>query len=331
MKLSDFDYSLPEELIAQVPLESRDQARMLWLNRRTGEIEHLAFSDLTEILLPGDLLVMNDTRVTARRLVGQKRSGAKVEALVLSRKGSIFTTLAKPAKKMLPGVEVLFVEGLTAIVVENHSEGLVDFEFDEPERVLESGSIPLPPYIRTTLADESRYQTVYGGQGGSAASPTAGLHFTIGLLEKLRQRGVQTAHVTLDVGIDTFRPMASENVEDHPIHGEMCEVPEETADAVACCKGRIFAVGTTSVRTLESLANGTRRVEPGRRLTSLFITPGYEFKVVDGMLTNFHLPRTTMLCMLAAFAGREQVITAYEQAVAAKYRFLSFGDSMLIV
>ena len=335
MKLVEFDYDLPEELIAQRPLDDRSASRLLWLHRRDGLIEHRSFRDVTTILQEGDLLVLNDTRVTARRLLGHRKSGGKVEALVLREVGEFHEALTRPAKKLRPGEELEFQYGLKATVLEDCGAGLKRLKFDHEgdlaSALLAAGSVPLPPYVRRLLVDEERYQTVYSSAPGSAAAPTAGLHFTTDILATLESKGVQTARVSLDVGLDTFRPVAVEEIGHHVIHGERCTVHVETAEAVQRCKGRIVAVGTTTVRTLETFATGPREIGTGSQVSRLFITPGFQFKVVDGMFTNFHLPRTTMLFMVSAIAGRDRLMAAYDEAVRTKYRFLSFGDSMLVL
>ncbi|MBS1724438.1 MAG: tRNA preQ1(34) S-adenosylmethionine ribosyltransferase-isomerase QueA [Armatimonadetes bacterium] len=329
MRLEEFDYELPEELIAQRPLEDRAASRLLHLDRSSGAVSHLTFRQGLDLLREGDLLVLNDTRVSARRLHGRRATGAKVEALVMSARGSLFEALVKPAKRLRPGETIEFDSGPRALVVEDLGDGKKLLEFDRP--LDHSGTVPLPPYVHESLQDEERYQTVYASTPGSSAAPTAGLHFTLDLLEGLRQRGVQTATVTLDVGLDTFRPVMVEEIDQHVMHGEVCTVSEETAEAVATCKGRIIAVGTTTVRTLESFANGPRSIASGSLVSRLFIRPGYKFRVIDGMFTNFHMPRTTMMMMISAMAGRDAVLAAYREAVQLRYRFLSFGDSMLIV
>jgi S-adenosylmethionine:tRNA ribosyltransferase-isomerase len=335
-RLSDYDYHLPPERIAQRPLEDRAASKLLWLHRDSGEVSHHAFRDVPSILEPGDLLVMNDTRVTALRLLGQKPTGGQVELLLLKQVSQHeFEALAKPGKRLQPGATVNFESNLKATILQNLPEGrkLVAFESagNLDEKLAKVGTVPLPPYIHEKLADPERYQTVYASQGGSSAAPTAGLHFTPEILNRLRKKGVETARVALDVGIDTFRPVQSEHLSEHHMHGERCSVPAETAAAIERCAGRIVAVGTTSVRTLESFAVGPRRVEPGTKSTDLFILPGYEFKVISGMFSNFHMPRTTMLIMISALAGRSKVLNAYEEALQQDYRFLSFGDSMLIL
>jgi S-adenosylmethionine:tRNA ribosyltransferase-isomerase len=335
-RLSSYDYDLPEELIAQTPLEVRSSSRLLSLDRGSGAVEHLQFEDVLGILRAGDLLVMNDTRVTARRLMGTKPTGGEVEALLLRDLGAgVFEALVKPARRLQVGARVLFSDGLSAVVEGVTESGGRVLRFDpDPDLALKlerSGKVPLPPYITAELDDPERYQTVIARAGGSAAAPTAGLHFTRELLSGFAALGVEMAMVTLDVGIDTFRPVQAEQLEDHQMHGERCEVSEEVAAKVAACEGQIVAVGTTTVRTLESRAVGDRRLEPGTHETKIFIRPGYRFQIVDGMFTNFHLPRTTMLMMLAAMVGREPLMRAYEEAVRQKYRFLSFGDSMLIL
>ncbi|MCH8979089.1 MAG: tRNA preQ1(34) S-adenosylmethionine ribosyltransferase-isomerase QueA [Armatimonadetes bacterium] len=334
MRLADFDYCLPEELIAQAPLEDRAASRMLVLDKETGEIQHRAFRDIVQVLRPGDLLVMNDTRVTAQRLLGERPTGGKVEALLLSEKDGQFEALMRPAKKLKPGSVVQFEGGLQARVVQDLGEGrkLIQFLQDDYKRRLRTaGRVPLPPYVHEPLQDPERYQTVYARRPGSAAAHTAGLHFTQELLQRLKDNGVETATVTLDVSIDTFRPVSTDNIEDHTMHGERCSVPEDTAKKVSEAKGRVVAVGTTTARTLETFATGVRKIEPGETVSKIFITPGYRFKAVDAMLTNFHMPRTTMLMMVSALAGRANIRSAYQRAAEERYRFLSFGDSMMIL
>lgn len=335
-QLSDYDYDLPEELIAQTPLEDRSSSKLLHLDRSSGAIQDRTFRDVLELLNPDDLLVWNNTRVTALRLFGQKPTGGAVEALLLQEvsPGS-FSALLKPAKRLKPGAKIEFAGGLVAEVVRDLEEPVKEIRFepvaDLKARLQEFGLVPLPPYIHETLRDPERYQTVYAQSGGSAAAPTAGLHFTPDLIEELKLKGVQMAEVTLDVSLDTFRPVMVENLAEHRMHGEVCRVPEETAKKVSGCKGRIIAVGTTSVRTLESFAVGKGRLEPGEKRTSIFIRPGYEWQIVDGLFTNFHMPKTTMLMMISALVGRQNIVRAYEHAVQHRYRFLSFGDSMLIL
>jgi len=332
--LSDYDYDLPEALIAQHPLEVRSASRMLWLHRKTGQVEHRQFTDLVSILQPGDLLVMNDTRVTARRLFGEKQSGGQVEALLLEPRGEgRYVALVKPAKRLKPGTKVSFGPDLHAEVTADLGEGKreLSFESGADPRIAQAGEVPLPPYITEKLQDPERYQTVLASAPGSAAAPTAALHFTKELLGQIRERGVGIETVTLNVGIDTFRPVQTEKLDEHRMHGETCTLPEKTAKAVETCQGRVVAVGTTSVRTLESFATGPRKLEAGTKRTELFIREGYRFQVVDGMLTNFHMPRTTMMVMISAFAGRQAIRSAYDEAINQRYRFLSFGDSMLII
>ncbi len=334
-RLSEYDYLLPPELIAQEPLKERTASRLLCLNKHTGEIEDRTFTDLATLLSPGDLLVLNNTRVTALRLFGAKSTGGRVETLLLEEVAPHrYVCLAKPAKRLTVGTEIRFDGGLIASVVELLEEGkrLLQFEPTESFRqnLAQSGEVPLPPYIDHVLEDPERYQTVVASEAGSAAAPTAALHFSSEFLERLSKTGIDIAFVTLSVGLDTFRPVQVEDLDDHRMHGERCSVPPETAEKIAACPGRIIAVGTTAVRTLESFAQGPRAVSPGSVTTRLFIQPGYRFQVIDGMLTNFHLPKTTMLVMIAALCGREHVLNAYRHAVAEKYRFLSFGDSMFI-
>ena len=334
-RLSDYDYDLPERLIAQTPLEDRAASRLLVLPKVGGPVEHRHFSEVPSLLQGGDLLVLNDTRVTALRLQGRKPTGAAVEALLLGEPSpGTFIALMRPGKRLRTGARVEF-EDLRATVEAELPDGQRRLAFDpDPSlasRLREIGTVPLPPYIHAALADPERYQTVVARTPGSAAAPTAALHFTPALLTALRAKGVETATVTLSVGLDTFRPVESEDLDGHSMHGEVCEVPPETAEAVARCQGRIVAVGTTSVRTLETFAEAPRRLATGRRTSRLFIRPGYEWQVVDGMFTNFHLPRTTMLMMLSALVGRRRLFEAYEEAVREEYRFLSFGDSMLVL
>ena len=334
-RLSDYDYDLPDELIAQVPLGDRAASRLLWL-RKDGTVEDRQFRSVPEFLESGDVLVMNDTRVSAVRLLGRKSTGAAVEALLLREiEDGQYEALVKPGKRLKPGAEIDFGFGLHARVMENFEDGLKLLEFDPMsnlrEKLDEVGQVPLPPYIHESLADKERYQTVYGVNQGSAAAPTAGLHFTEEILAKLEDKGVQVAKVTLHVGIDTFRPVQVEDLDEHSMHGELCEISPSSADLINHASGRVIAVGTTSVRTLESLAIGPKMVQAGSRQTKLFIRPGYEFRIVDGMFTNFHLPRTTMLVMLSAMVGRNSLLDAYRHAVKKRYRFLSFGDSMLVL
>lgn len=327
------DYELPEELIAQTPLEDRAASRLLVVDSN-GRIEDAVFRELPRLLAPGDLLVWNDTRVTARRLFGRKESGGRVEVLVLRRaRPSEWDCLVRPARRLHAGSRILLDCGARLTVQSEQEGGRRLIRLDESgiaeEAVLEAGEVPLPPYIQGGLSDPERYQTVFASRAGSAAAPTAGLHFTQDVLDALDARGVKGARVTLDVSLDTFRPMASGEAWEHPMHGERCEVPPETAEAVRRTTGRIVAVGTTSVRTLESMAIGPRELRPGSTETRLFIRPGYKFLVVDGIVTNFHMPKTTMLLMISAFVGANPLRMAYEHAVAQRYRFLSFGDAML--
>lgn len=334
-RLSDYDYELPESLIAQTPLEDRAASRMLLLHRQTGQIEHRQFRDVTTLLLPGDLLVVNNTRVTARRLFGHKPTGGEVELLLLQPVAPRqFECLAKPGRRLPVGATIEFGSGWPIAMVVAVSEGptrTVEFDADPTRLIEEAGQVPLPPYITTPLADADRYQTVFAQPGGSAAAPTAALHFTSELVGELVTRGIEFTEVTLNVGMDTFRPVQVEDLGLHQMHGETCTLSSETAERIHACRGRVIGVGTTSVRTLETFAVGVRRVEAGTRTTSLFIRPGFEFRVVDGMFTNFHMPRTTMLMMISAMARHEAVFRAYGEAIAGRYRFLSFGDSMLIV
>lgn len=340
MKTQDFWYDLPEELIAQTPLQQRDSSRLLTLDRKTGEVSHRHFYDIYDYLQPGDCLVMNDSRVLPARLLGRRPSGGAVELLLLRDMGNKrWECLAKPGRKLQPGQEVIFGDGeLTATILSVLEDGnrLVEFHFEGIFlEVLERlGKMPLPPYIKAQLEDQERYQTVYSREVGSAAAPTAGLHFTPELMERLRNKGVSIAFVTLHVGLGTFRPVKVENVLEHHMHSELCILPEETAILLNKTRaegGRIICVGTTSCRTLESLALPDGTFVAGSKWTDIFIYPGYTFKAMDGLITNFHLPESTLVMLVSAFAGRENVLAAYEEAVREKYRFFSFGDAMLIL
>ncbi len=339
-KTSDFYYDLPEELIAQTPLEQRDTSRLMVLNRETGEVTHKHFYDILDYLNPGDCLVMNDSRVLPARLLGHRPTGGAVEVLLLrDLGGKCWECLCKPGRKMQVGSEVIFGNGeLTATVKEVKEDGnrIVEFHYEGIFlEVLERlGKMPLPPYIKAELKDQERYQTVYSKTVGSAAAPTAGLHFTNDLLEKIRAKGVKTAFVTLHVGLGTFRPVKAENITDHHMHSELCMLSPETAEILNETKrsgGRVICVGTTSCRTLESLVNADGTFEAKSKWTEIFIYPGYTFKAMDGLITNFHLPESTLVMLVSAFAGREHVLNAYAEAVKERYRFFSFGDAMTIL
>ena len=340
MKTHDFYYDLPEELIAQTPLERRDGSRLMVLDRQTGEIEHKHFYDIVDYLRPGDCLVMNDSRVLPARLLGHRPTGGAVEVLLLRDLGDKkWECLCKPGRKMREGDTVTFGDGeLTATVVAVQEDGnrIVEFHYEGIFlEVLERlGKMPLPPYIKAELADQERYQTVYSREVGSAAAPTAGLHFTNELLDKIRAMGVKTAFVTLHVGLGTFRPVKAEEITEHHMHSELCMMNEETArilNETKAAGGRVICVGTTSCRTLESLVNEDGTFEAKSRWTEIFIYPGYTFKAMDGLITNFHLPESTLVMLVSAFAGREHVLNAYNVAVAQRYRFFSFGDAMLLL
>ncbi|MEQ1934720.1 MAG: tRNA preQ1(34) S-adenosylmethionine ribosyltransferase-isomerase QueA [Fimbriimonadaceae bacterium] len=328
------DYVLPEDRIAQSPLEDRSSSKLLHISR-SGEIVHRHFTEVVDLLDSGDLLVLNDTRVTAMRVFGEKPTGGQVELLLLQEiQPNLWLSLAKPGRRLQPGSQIVLPDGLTGTVIQNETDGmkLIQFDGESAEHSLKIlGRVPLPPYIPQALADAERYQTVYAQATGSAAAPTAGLHFTPALLESLRAKGVETATVTLDVSIDTFRPIQVENLDDHVMHGETCRVPPATAAKIAKTQGRIIAVGTTTVRTLESFATGYRQVRSGEMNTRIFIRPGFEFQIIDGMFTNFHMPKTSMLLMLEALIGADLLRRAYDAALCNNYRFLSFGDSMLIL
>ena len=341
MKTSDFYYELPKELIAQDPLEDRSSSRLMHLDRNTGAVEHRHFRDIREYLKPGDCLVINDTKVIPARLYGRKEgTDALIEILLLKRKeNDVWETLVKPGKKCRPGVEISFGEGiLKGKIIEVVEEGnrLIQFEYEGIfEEILDRlGEMPLPPYITHKLKDKNRYQTVYAKHEGSAAAPTAGLHFTEELLEEIQSMGVRIAHVTLHVGLGTFRPVKVEEVTEHHMHSEFYVVEEEQAALINQTRkqgGRVIAVGTTSCRTLESAASEDGTLKAGSGWTDIFIYPGYRFKILDGLITNFHLPESTLIMLVSAFAGKEHVLAAYEEAVREKYRFFSFGDAMIIL
>lgn len=343
MDVSQFDFHLPEELIAQSPAPHRSDSRLMVLHRETGKLEHRRFSDLVEYLRPGDVLVINDTRVRPARLIGMKReTGGRVEILLLKPLGDDrWEVLAKPARRLKPNNTILFGNGELQAVVEGES-GVAGgrivrllYEADNLESLLDRlGEMPLPPYIRSRLDDPERYQTVYARAVGSAAAPTAGLHFTRELLEEIRNKGVEIAAITLHVGLGTFRPVTAERVEEHRMHAEYYEVGEEAARRIRSASergGRVVAVGTTSVRTLETVAGLHGEIVPCRGWTDIFIYPGYQFRAVDALITNFHLPRSTLLMLVCAFASGRQILEAYQEAVNRRYRFFSFGDAMLIL
>ena len=340
MKVSDFTFDLPEELIAQDPLEDRSSSRLLTLDKNTGEIGHDVFHNIVNYLKPGDCLVLNNTKVIPARLIGAKEeTGGKVEVLLLKRKqDNVWETLVKPGKKARPGARISFGDGkLVGEVIDVVDEGnrLVKFEYEGIfEEVLdELGQMPLPPYITHQLKDKNRYQTVYAKHEGSAAAPTAGLHFTKELLKQIEDMGVKIARVTLHVGLGTFRPVKVENILDHHMHSEFYQVDKEAADIINNTKangGRVIAVGTTSTRTLESVADENGHIPVKSGWTEIFIYPGYKFKAIDCLITNFHLPESTLVMLVSALAGRENVLNAYEVAVKERYRFFSFGDAMFI-
>ncbi len=339
MKTSDFYFDLPPELIAQTPLEQRDASRLLALDKTTGETRHLHFYDLPSLLRPGDCLVLNDSRVLPARLIGKRAGGGACEVLLLIDRGDkVWECLVRPGKKLRTGAKVTFGDGeLAAEVVGEGADGnrLVRFDYEGIflETLERLGRMPLPPYIKAELEDGERYQTVYSKVVGSAAAPTAGLHFPQPLLEQIQAMGVKVCYVTLHVGLGTFRPVKAEKLDEHEMHAEYCVIPQETADVVNETKrqgGRVICVGTTSCRTIESWAaeGGTLAASAG--WTKIFIYPGYRFKVLDGLITNFHLPESTLIMLVSALAGREHVLSAYEQAVGERYRFFSFGDAMFI-
>ncbi len=340
MKKSDFYFDLPEELIAQDPLEDRSSSRLLTLDKHTGEVSHHIFKDVLDYLQEGDCLVLNNTKVIPARLLGQREgTGAHVEVLLLKRReGDVWETLVKPGKKCKPGTRLVFGDGLLrGQVLETVEEGnrLIHFEYEGIfEEVLDKlGEMPLPPYITHKLQDKNRYQTVYAKHEGSAAAPTAGLHFTQELLEQIAQKGVEIAYVTLHVGLGTFRPVKEENVLEHHMHSEYYQVTKEAAEKINRTKqkgGRVICVGTTSCRTVESAADENGIVREGCDNTEIFIYPGYRFKVLDALITNFHLPESTLVMLVSALAGKDQVLAAYREAIKERYRFFSFGDAMFI-
>ena len=340
LKTSDFYFDLPEELIAQDPLEDRSASRLLMLNKETGDTEHHIFKDVIDYLNPGDCLVLNNTKVIPARLLGVKEdTGAAVEVLLLKRReGDVWETLVKPGKKCRPGPRLSFGDGiLKAEVLEVVEEGnrLIHFEYEGIwEEVLDSlGEMPLPPYITHKLQDKSRYQTVYAKYEGSAAAPTAGLHFTPQLLRQIEEKGVDIAYVTLHVGLGTFRPVKVDNILEHHMHSEYYQISQEAADKINRAKEnghRVICVGTTSTRTVESAADENGKLTECCDNTEIFIYPGYKFKVLDALITNFHLPESTLVMLVSALAGRENVLNAYKEAVEEKYRFFSFGDAMFI-
>jgi len=341
VKLSDFDFDLPEELIAQQPVEPRDASRLMVVPRHGGALEHRHFRDLPEYLRPGDALVLNETRVMPARLMGHREgTGGAIEVLLLRRLDrDRWETSVKPGRKARPGQRIIFGDGtLVGTVLSTTEVGgrVIEFTYSGVfEEVLDRlGQMPLPPYIHEQLKDPERYQTVYAKEPGSAAAPTAGLHFTTELLERIQNMGVRVEKILLHVGLGTFRPVQVEDIEHHKMHSEFYTVSPETAEALNRVRaegGRIIAVGTTTVRTLETVADEDGTVRPGQGWTDIFIYPGYRFKVVDGMVTNFHLPKSTLIMLVSAFAGRERILSAYAEAIRLRYRFFSFGDAMLIV
>ena len=339
MNKTDFYFDLPERLIAQTPLEKRDTSRLLHLDKTTGEIEHRHFYDIKQYLRKGDCLVLNDSRVLPARLIGARPTGGSVELVLLKDLGDgCWECLSRPGRKTKPGQELIFGNGELTATVLSVTEGgnrIVKFHFEGVFlEVLERlGKMPLPPYIKEELKDSERYQTVYSKELGSAAAPTAGLHFTKELLREIEEMGVKICFVTLHVGLGTFRPVKAENIEDHEMHSEFCIVPAETAKTINEAKrsgGRVIAVGTTSCRTLESFAKEDGTIEETAAWTNIFIYPGYKFKCVDALITNFHLPESTLIMLVSALAGRESILHAYNVAVKEEYRFFSFGDAMFI-
>ena len=340
MNVSDFYYDLPEELIAQTPIEKRDESRLMVLDRGKQTIEHKTFKDIIDYLEPGDCLVRNNTKVIPARLYGKKATGAKIEFLLLNRiEGDIWECIVRPGHKLKPGTEVEFGDGILKAKVLDVMEGgtrKVEFKYEGifNEILDKIGLMPLPPYIHESLKNNDRYQTVYAKYEGSAAAPTAGLHFTPELFEKIKEKGIEVANVTLHVGIGTFRPVKVENVEEHHMHSEHFYIKQEDADKINNAKKngkRVIAVGTTSCRVLETIADENGMVKPTEGDTQIFIYPGYKYKCLDGLVTNFHLPESTLIMLVSALAGRDYIMKAYNEAVKEKYRFFSFGDAMLIL
>ncbi|MGG1291316.1 tRNA preQ1(34) S-adenosylmethionine ribosyltransferase-isomerase QueA [Bacillus smithii] len=341
MNVEDFDFELPEELIAQTPLKNRSESRLMVLDKETGEIKHDIFKNLLHHLNPGDCLVLNDSKVLPARLYGVKKdTGAHIEILLLKQlEGDRWETLAKPAKRLKKGSQIIFGDGqLTAECVGelDHGGRVIEFHYDGIfyEILDQLGEMPLPPYIKEKLEDQDRYQTVYAKERGSAAAPTAGLHFTEELLKEIESAGVHLAFLTLHVGLGTFRPVSVDRVEDHDMHAEFYQVSKETADLIEKVRregGKIYSVGTTSTRTLETIARDhDGKIVPASGWTDIFIYPGFQFRAIDGLITNFHLPKSTLIMLVSALAGRENILNAYETAVREKYRFFSFGDAMFI-
>jgi len=339
LKTSDFDFELPEELIAQTPLERRDTSRLLTLDKTTGKTEHHHFYELPQFLRPGDCLVLNNSRVLPARLIGRRPTGGVCEVLLLVDKGdNVWECLVRPGRKLKPGAQVVFGEGeLTATIEAEVEDGkrLVRFHYQGIflEILEQLGKMPLPPYIKAELQDNERYQTVYSKVNGSAAAPTAGLHFTPELMKRLEEMGVKLCYVTLHVGLGTFRPVKAEDISEHEMHSEFCMISQETADIINQTKregGRVICVGTTSCRTIESFAGEDGFMTERSGWTNIFIFPGYKFKVLDALITNFHLPQSTLIMLVSALAGREHVLSAYKEAVEKQYRFFSFGDAMFI-
>ncbi|PLS15665.1 tRNA preQ1(34) S-adenosylmethionine ribosyltransferase-isomerase QueA [Bacillus sp. M6-12] len=342
MKVDMFDFHLPEELIAQTPLAEREQSRLMVLDKQAGTIQHEIFKNITEYIKPGDCLVLNDTKVLPARLFGSKEdSGAKIEVLLLKQEEEdTWETLVKPAKRIKKGSRIVFGDGkmaATCMEEQEHGGRILHFDYDGIfyEVLDELGQMPLPPYIKEQLEDRDRYQTVYARERGSAAAPTAGLHFTEELLDEIREKGVHIAFITLHVGLGTFRPVSVDEIDEHEMHAEFYQMTEGTAKLLNEVKeqgGRIITVGTTSTRTLETIAAANDGIfKEANGWTNIFIYPGYEFKGIDGMITNFHLPKSTLIMLISALAGREHVLAAYEEAVKERYRFFSFGDAMLII
>ena len=335
MRLSEFKYTLPQELIAQKPLAQRDQSRLLVVSKDSSSIEHRKFFEILDYLRDDDLVVLNNTRVVATRLHGRKQTGGKVEVLLMKRRSpGVWEGMVKPGRRVAVGAGLVFDKGLAAEVVDRTEEGgrILRFDADtDPDELIASvGHLPLPPYVHRRLHDPERYQTVYAASDGSAAAPTAGLHFTPDLLDRIRRRGIQTVFIALHVGIATFRPVRTEDIEDHQMHAESVEISAESADIINSARGRIVCVGTTTARALESAAVATRKIACAGGETRLFIRPPYDFKVVEALITNFHMPGSTLLMLVSAFAGIELVRRAYQEAVRTKYRFLSFGDAMFL-
>ena len=336
MRLSEFDYHLPEHLIAQTPLTKRDDSRLLVLNKKSGETKHKTFIDIIDYIKTEDLLIFNDTKVSAYRLFGKKSTGAKVECLITKKLGfNYYEAIVSPGRRLQDGSRFILDSNIEVEIESRLETGERKIRFlseEDVEPIIKSvGQVPLPPYIHQKLDDYNRYQTVYAHEEGSIAAPTAGLHFTTELIEKIKEKGTKICFVTLHVGIATFRPIRTDNIDNHIMHSEDYFIPKETVEAVKNCKGKIIAVGTTSTRALETAALGKRNLKEGFSSSQLFIKPGFDFKIVDGLVTNFHIPKSSLLLLVSALSSKENIFKSYQEAIERRYRFFSFGDAMLII